>query len=111
MKTGISWAGLFAGPAAWAISTQTDYALAGAQCSLGIYPVPWISLALAVVALVSAGLSYLAMISVTAHPSGSGRKPRTEHFLAMVGVGMGFLFALGIMLQAYAGFVFTGCER
>jgi hypothetical protein len=107
----ISWAGLFAGPSAWAISTQTDYALAGAQCTLDTYPIPWISFLLSLVALAGAGLSYSAWVTAAAGPQALSRKPRTENFLALVGIGMGSLFAFGILLQAYAGVVFTGCER
>ena len=108
---GVSWAGLFAGPGAWAVSTQADYSLVGAQCIFGIYPVPWVSLVLALIALGGAALSFLAFRTVRAEPGATSRKPRTEVFLSLTGIGIGVLFALGILLQAYAGAVFTGCER
>lgn len=108
---GISWAGLAAGPGAWAVSTQANYALAAPQCLSGIYPVPWLAVFLALVALAGAGLSLLSWRSTAEAPQGGERKPRTEAFLALASIGLGVLFAATILLQAYAGTVFTGCER
>ena len=110
-RSGISWAGLAAGPSAWAVSTQVNYALAAPQCLLGVFPIPWLALLFAVLALGGTWLSLLAYRQAEAAPASGLRKPRTEVFLALVGIGAGLLFAAVILLQAYAGMVFTGCER
>jgi len=110
-RSGISWAGLVAGPGAWALSTQANYALAAPQCLLGVFPVPWLALLLALVALAGTWLSLQAYRRVETAPASTLRKPRTEVFLALVSIGAGLLFATVILLQAYAGMVFTGCER
>lgn len=108
---GISWAGLVAGPGAWAISTQLNYAIAAPQCLWGAYPVPWMAIALALLALAGAGLSFQSYRQVEARPAKGHRKPRTEVFLSLLSIGLAVLFGVIIFLQAYAGFVFTGCER
>ena len=110
-RSGISWAGLAAGPGAWALSTQANYALAAPQCLLGVFPIPWLALLFAVLALGGTWLSLLAYRQAEAAPASGLRKPRTEVFLALVSIGAGLLFATVILLQAYAGMVFTGCER
>lgn len=108
---GPSWAGLVAGPGAWAASTEINYALAGPQCLSGVAPTTWLALLLAAVALVGAGLSFRALRSRLEGPEQGGRKPRTQSFFALVSIGTGLLFVMVIMLQAYAGLLFTGCER
>lgn len=111
VSRGVSWAGIFAGPIAWGLSTQANYALTNLQCLWGVYPAPWISLVLATAAFFGAWLSFKAFQSHETEPKGASRKPRTEYALAMLGVGMGVLFGMVILLQATAVFVFTGCER
>lgn len=108
---GLSWAGLVAGPGAWAASTEANYALATPQCLSGVSPTTWLALLLAGLALFGALLSYLSLRHTLAAPQDGARKPRTETFYALVSIGLGLLFALVILLQAYAGTVFTGCER
>ena len=108
---GISWAGLAAGPGAWAASTQADYAFAEAQCLMGVHVLPVLSVLLALVALWGTWLSLRAYNTISAEPDTGLRKPRTEVFLSLIAVGTGVWFALGILLQAFAGVVFIGCER
>lgn len=108
---GVSWAGLVAGPSAWAASTQINYALALPQCLSGLSPTTWIALLLALVALAGAGLSVLAYRHTGIVPEDGVRKPRTEVFYALVSIGTGVLFAMVILMQALAGVIFTGCER
>jgi multisubunit Na+/H+ antiporter MnhB subunit len=93
------------------VSTQLNYALATPQCLRNVYPVPWLAMVLALMALAGAGLSLLAYRHSQGEPAETERKPRTEVFLSLLGLGLGVLFATVILLQAYAGMVFTGCER
>lgn len=108
---GLSWAGLAAGPGAWAVSTQGNYALAAPQCLMGVYPVPWFALLLAIVALAGSVMSLLAYRRTMLDPADGARKPRTEVFVSLLSLGLSLLFMVVILLQAYAGLVFTGCER
>jgi hypothetical protein len=108
---GVSWAGLLSGPAAWGVSTQGNYALAIPQCLSGVHPTPWVAVLLALVALAGGALSFLAYRHTTAQPGNGERKPRTEVFYSLLSVGIAVLFALVILLQGFAGMVFTGCER
>ena len=108
---GISWAGLALGPLAWALSTQLNYILPSWQCGRHAYPVPWIALILAILSVAGAWLSFLAFRNMEVSPADLPRKPRTERFVSLVGAGSGALFALGILLQGFAGIVFIGCER
>lgn len=62
-----------------------------------MFPIPWLSL--------------LAYRRAEAAPASGLRKPRTEVFVALVSIVAGLLFATVILLQAYAGMLFTGCER
>jgi hypothetical protein len=111
VRHGLSWAGLASGPLAWAISTQFNYVLPSWQCGHRVYPVPWIALALAVVAAGGAWQSLAAYRRVAATPVGLPRRPRSERLLSLIGTAAGALFALGILLQGFAGLVFVGCER
>lgn len=108
---GVSWAGLLAGPGAWGLSTVVNYALALPQCLSDVQPTSWIAVLLAIVALAGAALSLIAYRRTEADPEQGARKPRTEVFFSLVSIGTGVLFAVVILLQAYAGLVFTGCER
>lgn len=55
VRLGVSWAGLFVGPVAWAISTQVNYALVNWQCQSRLPLVAATALLLALAAL-SAGI-------------------------------------------------------
>ena len=99
-----AWAGLIAGPAAWAVSTQLNFALASWQCVNRIYPVPWIALLLALVSL-AGGLISLQYRSRADHGETSLR------FAALIALLASLLFMLIILLQGFAGLIFTGCER
>jgi hypothetical protein len=111
LNRGVAPAGLYLGPIAWGLSTQANYSLVWAQCYFGVTIVTWVALTFALVAAISGLLSFMAFRHAEASPVANARKPRTEKFLAMIGALTGLLFASVILLQAYAGIVFTGCER
>ena len=109
IRSGISWAGLAAGPAAWAVSTQLNYSIAHWQCTAKAFPSPWLSALAVLVALAGTFLSWRAL-----NDPGHGIPPpetaRTRRFLAGGSLGIGALFALVILLQLAAGLIFGGCE-
>jgi hypothetical protein len=111
-RNGVDWAGLAAGPAAWAISTQGNYTLLAWICHWRLNPVPPLALFLAVVALIGAALSWRAW-----RASGAGGVVLLENdgqpraFLALMSALLAVLFAAVIVMQGVAGFILTGCER
>ena len=109
-RSGVSWAGLVSGPAAWAMSTQMNYILADMQCGMRVYPVPWVALGLALAALLGGFLSWQAWRTVP-ESSNPPRRAETERFVAGLGASMALLFAAVIVLQGLAGVLFSGCER
>ena len=96
-------AGLFAGPAAWFLSTQVNYALTPWVCAHQIRIIPAVALALAALSLGGWFLSWRAYRAAGTGPAG--------RFLAAIGVAMALLFAAVILVQGAAGLVFHGCER
>ena len=112
LRTGIPWAGLPAGPTAWAISTQANYALAPWSCSHGGYVVLLLGLVLAMIALVGAGLSLLAWRHRSVEASGSLESDgRPRYLLASMSALLALLFAILILVQTSAGLVLSGCEQ
>jgi hypothetical protein len=102
-------AGLIAGPAAWAVSTQGGYAATAFVCATHASWLLFLTAALlASVSLGGAYISYATTPLLFTSGTAEGR-PRT--FLAAIGVGTGVLFSLVIALQGVAAFTFTGCER
>jgi hypothetical protein len=108
-RLGLSWGGLFAGPLAWAASTQINYMLVPWQCAHGVPIVPTLAVVLAIVALAGGVLSWRS----GGGEAGSRPEPeaRTEHFVATLGVLAAALFALVILMQGLAGLILDGCVR
>ncbi|MER8752388.1 hypothetical protein NKH57_24515 [Mesorhizobium sp. M1050] len=109
IRTGISWAGLVAGPTAWAVSLQLDYAIAYWQCHTGFRPTALFSLIGVAVATAGVLLSWRAAHD-RRHGTSPPMKARTRAFLARTSVGIGTLFMLIMLAQMAAGLIFTGCE-
>jgi hypothetical protein len=97
----VPWAGLAAGPAAWAASTQLNYALAPWQQAHHVQVTPAIAFGLALASLCGAVWSWIVLRrwSGWAGPEAGGQ-PR--HLLAGIGLGSGILFAVVIFLQGAA---------
>jgi hypothetical protein len=110
LQRGLPSAGLYAGPLAWFISTQGNYALVPWVCANKSPAIPVLAAALVALCLVGGFLSWRAFASAGSAPdvTGAGRPHR---FVAAVGVMMALLFALVIGVQGVAGVVFSGCER
>ena len=110
---GTTWAGLAAGPGAWAVNLQVNYAGVPWMCGHHLNFSVVLSVALATVALAGAFLSWRAAYAPAAWESEleAAREPQPLPFLAAVGIGMGVLFALVILTQGAASLVLDGCER
>jgi hypothetical protein len=99
-----AWCGLILSPAAWLASTQLNFALAPWQCANNSYPVPWVALALAFIAMGGGLVSF-----------STWRRAKTSEasltFAASVTTLLSALLTLVILVQGFAGLMFTGCER
>ena len=108
-----AWVGVFAGPGAWALSTQANYALVPWICAHKINLVPVLALIFAAVALSGAFLSWRswrgALVEGSEVHGGILEAPRP--FLGVIGTLLGVLFALVILTHGAAGLVLNGCER
>jgi hypothetical protein len=109
---GLPSAGVFAGPAAWALSTQMNYALVPWTCAHQIRIIPILAIVLAIASLAGGFFSWKAYrtssITSDGDSTGGGRPYR---FVAVMGMGMAALSALAILVHGMAGLVFHGCER
>jgi hypothetical protein len=104
--------GLFVGAVAWAVGHQANYALVPWLCTHHMRLLfPAIAGLLALVSLAGAGISFLSLRATgPGRPEGiEYRRPR--HFMAIIGLSAGLLFALVILVQGSAAFVLQGCER
>jgi hypothetical protein len=109
---GASSAGLFAGAAAWAVSTQLNYALVGWVCERGtIWLTPALSAVLMAVSLGGGFVSWKAWEAAGLAPARDGVAGTPLRFLAGIGIMSAVLFALVIATQGAAAFVLHGCER
>jgi hypothetical protein len=112
LRKGVDWAGLAAGPAAWAISTQANYAIADAMCGFRFKLVPVLGLLLVLVALGGALLSWRAWRIAGADQEVAGQEGgRPRVFLALSSTIIAVLFAAVIATQGAAGLFLSGCER
>jgi hypothetical protein len=112
VRSGIPSAGLFAGPAAWLVNTELNYALVPWICAHKVQFVPAVALGAALISLLGAFLSWRAWATASPQPapdrSGAGRPHR---FLAAMGISIALLFTLVILVQGSAGLLLHGCER
>jgi hypothetical protein len=112
LERGVPWAGVFAGPVAWLVSTQANYALVPWACANKIPVIPMLAAGLVAVSLFGGFLSWRAFAgagSVTETELKGGGRPR--RFLAAMGIMAAVLFALVIVVHGLAGLAFNGCER
>lgn len=110
-RSGLSSAGVFAGPLAWFVSLQTKYALVPWVCANKAQLIHPVTLASALIGLAGAWLSWRAYVScgsASQDPQAGGRPHR---FLAMLSVLVALLFTLVIVVQGTAAFFLEGCER
>jgi hypothetical protein len=122
---GLPSAGLFAGPAAWLVSTQANYALASWTCAHGLRAVPILAVPLIGLSLTGGFLSWRAFgrrpddgertvpapdgPQTTSLDSPKGGRP--HRMIAAISTLIALLFALAIAVHGAAGLVFDGCER
>ena len=110
LADGISWSGLAAGPASWAIATQLNYALVNWQRATRIPIIPIAALVLALLAWAGGALSWRAC-----HQGGASSKSEraidTERFVAVIGILTALLFSAVILLQGAASLILDECVQ
>lgn len=99
----VPWAGLAAGPASWAVSTQANYALVPLACHTQLYLTVATAAVLAAVALAGGAVSYRSWRQAG--------QTAVARFLSGIGVWSGVLFGTVVVLQGIAGLILSGCER
>jgi hypothetical protein len=109
---GISWAGLAAGPLAWALAFQIAYLLVPDTCGEHVFGIVFVSLLGILVCAAGGLLSWRAYGRLDAvHRSGAPGIVDPYRFLAGLSVLAASLFAFTLLLQAIASLIFHGCER
>jgi hypothetical protein len=107
-QPGVPWAGLAAGAAAWAISTQLNYIFATVHCEAFTWPRAATALATLAICVGGVVLSWLAWISSPNAMSITDKQPR--QLIAGISVLAGTIFGLAILAQALA-LVILGCKQ
>src|SRR5690348_13437605 len=92
---GLPSAGIFAGPTAWMLSTEANYALVPWVCAHQVRLVPVVALGLAALSLFGGFLSWQAYrtSSITPAPDSTGAG-RPHRFVALMGVAIAALFTI-----------------
>jgi hypothetical protein len=107
-----AWAGLVAGPGAWAIGTQVKYSYVSLACAdhpvLVTVGITLLSAILAVLGGVISWRAWKTFREAERVVPPDGREAR--EFLAAISILMAALFTAVILVQGAAGFVFHGCE-
>jgi hypothetical protein len=106
------WSGLIAGPLAWFINLNTNFALAPLACTAGAKPALYLVSALTVaVALAGAYLSWTQWQSDEAAPaSQSTAIQQRRRAMALSGVVLSGFSALVILAQTIPNVMLAGCE-
>jgi hypothetical protein len=104
------WAGVALGPAAWAVSTQTLYAISAQACAKSATTII-LAAVLVVVAATGTLISLRAVRRDAAAEWADAQGGRARNFMAWLGVGAGVLFALVIANQMAAAVMITPCLR
>lgn len=125
LTRGLPSAGIFAGPTAWLVSTQANYALASWSCAHQFPVITLLAAVLAAISLAGGFSSWRAYrrppdADQTTVPAPTGSRAasldspeggRPHRLIAAIGVLVSVLFAVTIAVHGVAGLVFSGCER
>jgi hypothetical protein len=106
------WAGILAGPVAWAFDLTTSYALVKWVCASDSYGVLH-AITVVAFAIVCAGaaLSWLALRQTAGDLPTDGGQPRQRaRFMALLGLTSSALFAMQILAGAVPNWVLDACQ-
>jgi hypothetical protein len=106
------WAGILAGPVAWALDLGVSYAIVKWTCRAGTHG-PFAALTAAALAMTAAGaaISWTALERTRGDMPEDGGTPRQRaRFMAMLGLTSSALFALTIAAAAIPWWVLDACR-
>ena len=107
----IPWAGLAAGPIAWAVNQQLNYMIVPWVCSSGINLIPLLALVFAALAAAGAFISWGSLHApeeIVAEPHAGGHPRR---MLAAISILFALLLTLLLLIQGAAALVIDACGR
>jgi hypothetical protein len=106
------WAGILAGPVAWAFDLEASYAVVKWVCHTQNHEVLFlITLVSLAVVLAGAIFSWKALIRTSNETSTDGGRPRQRaRFMAVLGVASCALFALQILAGAIPHWMLDACQ-
>jgi hypothetical protein len=112
ISRGLPSAGIYAGPTAWLIDTQANYALVPWVCATQVKIIPFVAAAMLALSLFGGFLSWRGYATAGAAPDGaSAVGGRPHRFVALMGIACAILFGIVIVVHGAAGMIFHGCER
>jgi hypothetical protein len=106
------WAGIFAGPAAWFLQLEANFALAPLACSgRGKVAMYCVSAAALTLTVLGGGIS-LGQRHISARDTLSDQVPARSRrrTMALAGIGLSALFILVIAAQTIPNLLMQGCE-
>ena len=106
------WAGILAGPVAWAFDLEASYAVVKWACQTQNHVVlPMITMVSLAVVLAGAISSWKALNRTSSETSMDGGQPRQRaRFMAVLGVASCALFALQILAGAIPHWMLDACQ-
>lgn len=106
------WAGILAGPIAWAFDLMSSYALVKWVCHTGNHAVlPLMTILSLAIVGAGAALSWAALAHTASDVPTDGGKPRQRaRFMAVLGLATSALFALQILAGAIPHWVLDACQ-
>jgi len=111
-RPGIAAAGLFVGPAVWAIHQQTTYVLVPVSCTARMLVIPFVTIvALAIIiggAWLSAAGRQKPSTDTEAIPD---PRLRTAAFLSTISLLASAVFFMAVLLQGAASLILGSCQR
>ena len=107
----VPWAGLAAGPVAWAVNHQLSYMIVPWVCAGGVNLIPVLALLFAALAAAGAFISWgsLGGMEEVVAENHAGGHPR--RMLAAVSILFALLLMLVILIQGAAALVIDACAR
>jgi hypothetical protein len=112
LEKGWPAAGLFVSPAAWAISTELNFAIAHLNCTTQL---PLVAISALVLALISLAAGWLSWRAWRQSPGLAGVDDATaaapHRLLSGLGLCSAAIFTLVIAMQGVASLFLSGCER
>ena len=107
----VPWAGLAAGPVAWAVNHQLTYMVVPWVCAGGVNLIPLLALLFAALAAAGAFISWgsLGAAEEVVAESHAGGHPR--RMLAAVSILLASLLTLLLLIQGAAALVIDACAR